>query len=71
MQEKLKQISKIKLEKSINSSEKTKYEILNKILNDDKWFQKMKTNTAYQLLYDLGFKEQEIKEIYNELIFDN
>ena len=71
MQEKLKQISKIKLENSKTSKERTKYEIINKILNDDNCFQKMKTQTAYQLLYDLGFKEKEIKEIYNELIFDN
>ena len=71
MQEKLKQISKIKLQNSKNSSERTKYEIINKILNDDNCFQKMKTTTAYQLLSDLGFEEKEVKEIYNEIIFNN
>lgn len=71
MQEKLIQISKLKLESCITSSEKERYQIINKILEDKECFKKMKTATAYNLLSDLGFNEIEIKKIYNEIIFNN
>lgn len=71
MQDTLKEIAKLKLENSTTSSEKERYEIINKILQDTDCFKKMKTETAYKLLNDLDFNEKEVKQIYNELIFNN
>lgn len=71
MQEKIKQVAKLKLENCKNSSEKEKYEIIYRILQDDNCFLMMKTETAYKLLSDLGFNKKEIKKMYNEIIFNN
>lgn len=70
MQEKIRQVAKLKLENCKNSSEKEKCEIIYKILEDNNCFNIMKTKTAYKLLSDLGFKENEIKKMYNEIIFN-
>ena len=70
MQEKIRKISELKLKNSQTTEEKDRYHIINKILEDKECFKKMKTETAYKLLNDLDFKESEIKQIYNELIFN-
>ena len=70
MYEKIKKISELKLKKSKTIEEKDRYHLINKILQDEECFKKMKTETAYKLLSDLDFKESEIKKIYNELIFN-
>lgn len=67
MYKKIKKIAELKLSKNTNLAEKEKYLIINKILEDEECFQKMKTETAYNLLYDLGFSKNEIQKIYNEL----
>lgn len=71
MKERIKKIAKLKLYTSKNNNEKERFEIINKILLDDGCFNKMEAETAYKILYDLGFEEKEIKKIYNELIFNN
>lgn len=71
MYESIKKISKLKLENCINLKEKERFELINKILQDKNCFKKMKTETAYEILYDLGFEELEIKKIYNEIIFSD
>lgn len=70
MIEKLRKINKAKLENMTNSEEEEKFQIIDKILADETCFKKMKTETAYKLLNDLGFELSEIKTIYNELIFN-
>ena len=70
MYQKIKKISELKLKKSKTIEEKDRYCLINKILQDEECFKKMKTSTAYKLLSDLDFKESEIKKIYNELIFN-
>lgn len=70
MIEKLKNIAEIKLNNKNNTiEEKTKYELISKILNDEDCFQKMDIKTAYKLLEDLEFNSSEIRKIYNELFF--
>lgn len=71
MYQKIKKISELKLKNSKTSEDKDRYYLINKILEDEECFKKMKTNTAYKLLSDLDFKESEVKKIYNELIFNN
>lgn len=53
-----------------NISKDKKYELIYNILKDEDCFKKMNIKTAYSILYDLGFKENEIKQIYNEIIFE-
>lgn len=69
MYEMIKQVAELKLKNSNTSVEKEKYFIINKILQDKDCFKIMKTETAYKLLNDLEFKQDEIKKIYNQLIF--
>lgn len=71
MYQKIKKISELKLKNSKTAKDKDRYYLINKILEDEECFKKMKTETAYKLLNDLDFKESEIKKIYNELIFNN
>jgi len=70
MYQKIKKISELKLKKSKTNEERDRYYLINKILQDEECFKKMKTEIAYKLLSDLDFKESEIKKIYNELIFN-
>ena len=65
MIEKLKEISYLNIQK-----DKEKYELIIKILNDPDCFKIMKIETAYSILSDLGFKSEEIKEVYNEIMFE-
>ena len=71
MQETLKEIARLKLENCKKNKEKERYEIILKILQNPNCFKKMKTENAYKLLQDLDFEENEIKKIYNSLIFSN
>ena len=71
MYQKIKKISELKLKNSKTPEEKDRYYLINKILEDEECFKKMKTETAYKVLNDLDFKEYEVKKIYNELIFNN
>ena len=71
MQENLKKLSELHLSKCTDKREKERYLLINKILQDNECFKKMKTETAYKLLNDLGFKLHELKKVYNELIFNN
>lgn len=70
MHKKIKKIAELKLKQTTNTNELEKYQIINKILEDEECFKKMKTETAYNLLYDLDFSKTEIPKIYNELIFN-
>lgn len=70
MIDKLKQIAQKKLNNKNNTiEEKTKYELIFKILEDKDCFKKMDIKTAYNLLEDLNFNSDEVKNIYNEIIF--
>ena len=69
MYEKIRKIALLKYTNSKSLKEQEKYKIINNILKDIECFKKMSTKTAYNILYDLDFSEQEIKKIYNELIF--
>ena len=70
MMDELRNISKEMLNNCVTVEERDKFELINRILQDDKCFQKMKIQTAYKLLSDLGFKTEDIKKIYNDLIFN-
>lgn len=69
MYQKIKRIAKLKLENSKTQEEKERYFLINRILEDEDCFKKMKTETAYKLLNDLDIEEEAVKKIYNELIF--
>lgn len=71
MIDKLRTIAQLKYENAKSKDEKTKYEIICKILKDDNCIKKMKTPTAYQLLYDLDFNDKEVNDIYMELVLNN
>ena len=68
MLEKLRALAHVKQENSHCIEEKDKYAIIERILSDEKCFQKMETKVAYQLLEDLDFKSEEISQIYLELV---
>ena len=69
MIEKLREINN-KLIKLNSDDEKKlkKHKIIQKILNDDKWFFKMEIEYAYAILRDLGINEKDLKKVYMELI---
>lgn len=71
MHETLKMLSELKLNTCINQEDKERYQLINNILQDQNCFKKMKTETAYNLLTDLDFTKEEVKKIYNELIFND
>ena len=71
MLEQLRKVAKLKCTNSENNLDKEKFEMIEKILEDDDCFKKMKTETAYSLLEDLGFNEVDVKKIYNEIIFSS
>lgn len=60
----LRKIAKLNMKK-----DKDKYELISQILQDDDCFKKMNIKVSYSILSDLGFKEDEIKQVYNEIIF--
>lgn len=71
MQEALKALSKLKMNTCENQQDKDRYQLINNILNDKNCFKNMKTETAYKLLSDLDFTKEEVKKIYNEIIFND
>ena len=68
MLEKLRHINDKFLEIKTDNDELKKHQLIRKILNDDKCFFKMSVEQAYAILRDLDFSEEELKEIYSELI---
>ena len=60
MMDELRKIAKLNMKKNND-----KDELINQILQDDDCFKKMDIS----ILSDLGFKEDEIKQVYNEIIF--
>lgn len=68
MLEKLRLINNKFLEIKTDENELKKHQLIKKVLNDDKCFFKMSIEQAYAILRDLDFSEEELKEIYSELI---
>lgn len=67
----LKKIAQELYDQSTSEEDRFKYELILNILNDDDCFKKMKTETAYKLLKDLKYEDDEINKIYDSIIFDN
>lgn len=69
MIEKLKKINDkyIELNKD-NEVNLKKHVLIKQILNDSRCFFKMDIENAYAILRDLGIKEENLQEIYKELI---
>ena len=65
MIEKLREIAKLNIPK-----DEKKYKLIYDILNDNECIKKMNIKTAYSILSDLGFKDDEIDKIYNKIIFE-
>ena len=69
MLEKLKMLNNKLIELNVNNAENLKkYELIQKILSDDKCFFKMEIEYAYAILRDLGIEESDLKKVYMELI---
>lgn len=68
MLDKLRKITEIMINKNKNSKELKKYILIQKILNDNNCFLKIDIETAYSILRDLNFEEEELNNIYKELI---
>lgn len=51
-----------------NTHDKEKHLLIKKILEDKQCFQKMNIETAYAILRELNIPEQELKDIYIELV---
>ena len=69
MIEELKRINeRLLLENDNNIKEKEKYLIIKKILNKEKAFLKMNIEDAYGILRDLNVPEENIKNIYFQLL---
>lgn len=66
MIDKLREIARLNI-----SKDKPKYELICNILNYKDCFKKMNIKTAYSILFDLGFDGDELKKIYNEIIFES
>ena len=56
------------IEANMGKEEEKKYQVIKKILSDDKCFFKMEIEYAYSILRDLGIPEEELKNYYSELI---
>lgn len=65
MIEKLRTVAELNKSKDAN-----KYQLIVDILNDKDCFKKVNIKTAYSILSDLGFKDEELRKIYDEVIFD-
>ena len=69
MIEELKRINeRLLLENDNNINEKEKYLIIKKILNKEKAFLKMNIEYAYGILKDLNISEENIKNVYFQLL---
>lgn len=66
---KLRELNDKLIETNTNDEDKVKkYQVIKKILKDDKCFFKMEIEYAYAILRDLGIPEEQLKEYYSELI---
>ena len=66
---KLQEINNKLIEKYSQDAEKLKkYLLIKELLQDKDCFLKMKIETAYSILRDLGFEKKVFKKIYMELI---
>lgn len=64
-------IEKLRIVAELNKSkDANKYQLIVDILNDKDCFKKVNIKTAYSILSDLGFKDEELRKIYDEVIFD-
>lgn len=70
MYETLKKVVNEKMAVCDNYEDMERYQIIAKILEDNNCFKIMKTETAYKLLSDLGYSMEEVKKIYNDIIFE-
>lgn len=51
-----------------NENERKKFEIIENILTDDDCFLKIDIEYAYAILRDLGVSEDQVRELYSDLI---
>lgn len=51
-----------------SKEELKKYELIKEILKEDDCFFKMDIEDAYSILRDLGFEDEDVKNIYSKLI---
>ena len=65
---KLRELNMKLIEVNMGKEEEKKYQVIKKILSDDKCFFKMEIEYAYSILRDLGIPEEELKNYYSELI---
>lgn len=69
MQSKLQTIvSKLLQLKELSEDKRKRFEIIQRLLEDEQCFFKIDTDTAYSILNDLGFSFEEATDIYKELI---
>lgn len=68
MLSKLREIVDKLLETDLDETTKHKYELIKKIISDDKCFFKLDANTACTIISDLGFSREDTINIYKELI---
>lgn len=69
MIDKLRKLNDELINKNINNEDEIKkYKLIEKILSDDECFFKIEIEYAYAILRDLGIKEDQLKNIYLELI---
>ena len=69
MIDRLRKIATIKLDGCNDMDKMDRYLLIIKILEDDNCFKKMDIKIAYRILEDLGFRGDEVRRIYDELIF--
>ncbi len=69
MIDRLRKIATIKLDGCNDMDKRDRYLLIIKILDDDNCFKKMDIKIAYRILEDLGFRGDEVRRIYDELIF--
>ena len=67
MIEKLQQLNE-KLLTTCDLSDQKKYRLIKQLLTDKQCFFKMNIKTAYAILRDLGFQENELQDTYMALI---
>ena len=69
MIDRLRKIATIKLDGCNDMDKRDRYLLIIKILDDDNCFKKMDIKIAYRILEDLSFSGDEVRKIYDELIF--
>lgn len=68
MLEKLREINNKIINKETDKKNLKKHKLIEKLLNDNFIFFKIDIEYAYAILRDLGIKEENLKDIYMELI---